>query len=263
MDQHLEPERVHPQMFETATTITPHQSLNTLFIESRPSSISTSTTPSVSIKLEMPPPKYLFPGIVDLGPPAPNTLNFGILLPLNFSLKNEEHWRSIVIGGISVSESFDLWRNSVQRRLGSFITFCFRTLFINSLDRQFASQSTTSTLGRSCQVSDVFAGLASQPSPLYVMLATVLMIGPRVASINLFISSMIVNISLIMRNSQHPVRSPFGGSNAMLSAAYFVTSNVCHSFDCVYTLYSVQLLFTNGLNFLYIFFIFCMVFYFL
>lgn len=118
IDQHTEPERILPQMFEVIVNTTPHQRLNSPFIDSSPSPMSTSTTPSVSIQAERPPPKYLFPGIVDLGPPAPNTLNFGILLPLNFPLQNEEHWRSIVTGGISVSESLDLWKGSMQRRPG-------------------------------------------------------------------------------------------------------------------------------------------------
>ncbi|KAF9912994.1 hypothetical protein EC991_005862 [Linnemannia zychae] len=91
-------------------------------------------------------------GIVDLGQPAPNTINFGILLPLNLSLQDEYHWRSIVIGGISAIR-----------------------LAIEEVNAQ---------------------------------------------------KILPVNISLTMRNSQNPVRSPSGGSNAMLSAAYFVTSNV-------------------------------------
>ncbi|KAG0212149.1 hypothetical protein BGX33_003842 [Mortierella sp. NVP41] len=85
-------------------------------------------------------------------PTALNTINFGILLPLNLSLDDEYHWRTIVVGGISAIR-----------------------LAVEDINAQ---------------------------------------------------KFLPVNISLTMRNSQPPVRSPFGGSNAMMSAAYFVTSNV-------------------------------------
>ncbi|KAK3844711.1 MAG: periplasmic binding protein-like I, partial [Linnemannia gamsii] len=116
-----------------------------------PSSTKTVSSTSTQI-IPTWPPKYLYPGIVDLGPPAPNTINFGILLPLNLPLNDRHHWRSIVIGGISAI------RLAIEE--------------INTM------------------------------------------------------KILPVNISLTMRNSQHPVRNPFGGSSAMLSAAYFVTSNV-------------------------------------
>ncbi|KAG0285140.1 hypothetical protein BGZ96_010544 [Linnemannia gamsii] len=159
MDPQLKVEQSQPQILEgstttvtTTTTATAYQRLDGPFIESGFPPMTSPTALSVSVQAEPPPPKYLFPDIVDLGPPAPNTLNFGILLPLNLSIQSEYYWRSVVVGGISAIR-----------------------LAIDDIN-------------------------ASKILP--------------------------VNISLIMRNSQHPVKTPIGGSNAMLSAAYFVTTNI-------------------------------------
>ncbi|KAG0279275.1 hypothetical protein BGZ95_001750 [Linnemannia exigua] len=127
-----------------------------------PSAAKAASSASTQI-ISTRPPKYLYPDIVDLGPPAPNTINFGILLPLDLPLSDKYHWRSTVIGGISAI------RLAIED--------------VNTM-KMLPDQTITS----------------SMDNP--------------------------VNISLTMRNSQHPVRSPFGGSSAMLSAAYFVTSNV-------------------------------------
>jgi hypothetical protein len=97
----------------TTTTTSPYKGLDSPFIESGSLSIPTPTALLVSVQAEPPPQKYLFPDIVDLGPPAPNTLNFGILLPLNLSLQGEYHWRSIVVGGISVSQTLNLKNNTM------------------------------------------------------------------------------------------------------------------------------------------------------
>ncbi|KAF9567491.1 hypothetical protein EC968_003215 [Mortierella alpina] len=98
------------------------------------------------------PPKELFPGIIDLGPPAPNTLQFGILLPLNLSAVDQTYWRNVVIGSITAIR-----------------------LAVDDIN-------------------------AKKILP--------------------------VNISLSIRSSQPPPNSPRSGSNAMMSAAIFVTSNI-------------------------------------
>ncbi|KAF9963786.1 hypothetical protein BGZ70_007178 [Mortierella alpina] len=97
-------------------------------------------------------PAQLFPDIIDLGPPAPNTLQFGILLPLNLSPVDQTYWRSVVIGSISAIR-----------------------LAVDDIN-------------------------AKKILP--------------------------VNISLSIRSSQPPPNSPRSGSNAMMSAAIFVTSNI-------------------------------------
>ncbi|KAF9102338.1 hypothetical protein BGX29_004716 [Mortierella sp. GBA35] len=139
----LQPEQ-QPEQQQQNTEITktpiPYQEFGKLYPDSSLADSTAAIPPLVSIQTETPKPTAL------------NTINFGILLPLNLSLDDEYHWRTIVVGGISAIR-----------------------LAVEDINAQ---------------------------------------------------KFLPVNISLTMRNSQPPVRSPFGGSNAMMSAAYFVTSNV-------------------------------------
>jgi len=47
-------------------------------------------------------PRELYPDIVDPGLPSPNSLHFGVLMPLNLSNTTDQYWRQIVVGEMSV-----------------------------------------------------------------------------------------------------------------------------------------------------------------
>ncbi|KAF9425414.1 hypothetical protein BGZ94_007544 [Podila epigama] len=62
---------------------------------------SAQSQPITPVAAAPSPPKEIFPGILDPGPPPKGSMNIGILMPLNLTRNSDAYWRSVTIAAVT------------------------------------------------------------------------------------------------------------------------------------------------------------------